>query len=156
MYWASIVGQKQTLKLLQVRSRTVSELPQAPGEAQEAATLRCLSEMLQFRFPCCPVLPVPGLQAGWVGNALELTSQVFSGEIPPHMGTLLSYPESAGESKGDGLISVLFSCNTIQSLFFLMLFLTTGSTQTPPIPFPVYGAAEHTLSFQEGLFLCGT
>lgn len=77
LYLASIVGQKQTLKLLQVGPRTVSELPQAPGEAQVAATLMGLSEVLQFRFSCSPVLPVPGVQTRWVGNALELTSTDF-------------------------------------------------------------------------------
>lgn len=33
LYLASIVGQKQAVKLLQVGPRTLCELPQAPGEA---------------------------------------------------------------------------------------------------------------------------
>lgn len=73
------MGQKQIEIAAAIQGpRTVSELPQAPGEAQEAVTLMGLSEMLEFRFSCSPLLPVPGLQTGWVGNALELTSTDFS------------------------------------------------------------------------------
>ncbi|XP_040457314.1 WASP homolog-associated protein with actin, membranes and microtubules isoform X3 [Falco naumanni] len=34
--------------------------------------------MLQFRLSCSPVLPVPDLEAGWVGNACDVTSADFS------------------------------------------------------------------------------
>lgn len=69
--------------------------------------------------------------------------------MSPQLGALLllSYPDSADKSKGDGLISVLFSCNTMK-LMFLMLF---GFFSTEHPLCPPHRAVEQMLCCQEGL-----
>lgn len=72
-------------------------------------------------FPSC--LCQACRQGGWE-MPLSWLPRIFSGEVPPYMGILLSYPDSAGKNRGDGLISVLFSCNITQAYFFFYCFFS--------------------------------
>lgn len=105
-----------------------------------------LSEMLLFTFSCSPVVPVPGLQTGWVGNALELTSTDFPWGSSSIHGNSAALPRLSWQEQ-----TLWFNFSAVQlqhnpSLFFFNAFSHYWCHTHPSHPLPsLWSCRAHTV-----------